>query len=310
MDFLLSVSILRWEILFLAINIWYIFFHFFFEIFSLFSRIKSIIKPKRKNLNDEEIKAAILEQTEWTETTVPEAIKEEGLLETGTVATIENQSPEENIVPAEEVPAKEIELSKDQKDEISEITKIAKNKIWRWEYSDAKAKIIEWLSIEKFNKSLNLLLASLYEKDKDYKKAEFIYKDLIVLNDHDTEIYLKLWFILSIQSKYEVAFEIYKKLHSIDKNNVEAVEMLANLAHHLGNFEDSRHFSKLYLKKTPRSIDMLYLQALNLINLEERKDALETLLKIKQIEPYNVKVNELIEKLKLEIELENNFSRQ
>jgi hypothetical protein len=53
---------------------------------------------------------------------------------------------------------------------------------------------------------------------------------------------------------------------------------------------------------------MLYLQSLNLINLEERKEALESLLKIKQLEPYNVKVNELVEKIKLELELENNFS--
>jgi tetratricopeptide (TPR) repeat protein len=86
--------------------------------------------------------------------------------------------------------------------------------------------------------------------------------------------------------------------------------MLANLAHHLSNFEDSRLYAKMFLKKNPRNIDILYLQSLNLINLEERKDALEILSKIKQIEPYNVKVNELIEKLKLEIVLENNFSKQ
>ncbi|EKE28300.1 MAG: hypothetical protein ACD_3C00082G0012 [uncultured bacterium (gcode 4)] len=308
MDFLLSASILRWEILFLILNIWYIFFHFFFEIFSLFSRVKNIIKPKRKNLNDDEIKAAILEQTEWIES-IPEIAKEEIIPEIASAVS----DVEKTLEPVQELAVeslKEPELSKDQKDEISEITKLAKNKIWRWEYSDAKAKIIEGLSIDKFNKNLNLLLASLYEIDKDYKKAEFIYKDLIVLNDHDAEIYLKLWFILSIQSKYEVAFEIYKKLHSIDKNNIEAIEMLSNLAHHLGNFEDSRLYSKLFLKKNPRSIDILYLQSLNLINLEERKDALETLLKIKHIEPYNVKVNELIEKLKLEIELETNFSSQ
>ena len=32
------------------------------------------------------------------------------------------------------------------------------------------------------------------------------------------------------------------------------------------------------------------------------------LLKVRQIEPYNVKVNELIDKVQLELELEKNFS--
>lgn len=116
------------------------------------------------------------------------------------------------------------------------------------------------------------MLASLYEKDKDYKKAELIYKDLIVINDHDAEIYLKLGFILSVQSKYEVAFEIYKKLHSLDKSNQEAIEMLANLAHHLGNYEDSKLYAKIIIRNNPRNIDILYMQALNCINLEQKAE--------------------------------------
>ena len=62
-------------------------------------------------------------------------------------------------------------------------------------------------------------------------------------------------------------------------------------------------------KKNPKNIDILFLQALNHINLEERKNALEFLSKVRQIEPYNVRVNEMIEKIKLEIELEDNFTK-
>lgn len=300
MWFLLTDNFIKIEIIFLWASISYIIFHFLYEILSLLKRLKNIIMPKRVLLNEDVLKTAIEEKMESMDSS---GNNEEKKTEE---VTINNDSKAEKA----EIDTKDdkLELSKTQKDELSEIIKLAQTKINRGEYSDAKAKIIEWLSIDKFNKQLNLLLASLYEKDKDYKKAEFIYKDLIVLNDHDAEIYLKLWFILSIQSKYEVAFEIYKKLHSLDKNNVEAIEMLANLAHHLWNYEDSKTYSKIFLKKSPRNIDILYLQSLNLINLEERKEALETLLKVKQLEPYNVKVNELVEKLKLEIELEKNFN--
>lgn len=297
MWFLLTDNFIKIEIIFLWVVISYILFHFIYEISSLFSRLKSIIMPKR-----------ILIKEQLNNISPEENLDSNKNSESENDNKTEKISINEDSKVEKDIKEDKAELSKIQKDELSEIIKFAQTKINRWEYSDAKAKIIEWLSIDKFNKQLNLQLASLYEKDKDYKKAEFIYKDLIVLNDHDTEIYLKLWFILSIQTKYEVAFEIYKKLNSLDKSNVEAIEMLANLAHHLWNYEDSKAYSKIFLKKSPRNVDILYLQSLNLINLEERKDALETLLKVKQLEPYNIKVNELIEKLKLEIELEKNFN--
>lgn len=298
MNFLITDSFVKIEIICLLICLAYLGFVLIYETFSICKIIKNIVKPKRIVLDDEEIKAVIEDKLEQ--------IEEEQLSDETPHVIDNDKSGEEQI--SEVNKDTKNELSKDEKDEIVEIAKIAQNKISRWEYSDAKAKIIEWLSIDKFNKQLNILLASIYEKDKDYKKAEFIYKDLIVLNEHDTEIYLKLGFILSIQSKYEVAYEIYKKLHCLDKTNMEAIEMLANIGHHLGNFEDSRLFTKIFLKKNPRNIDLLYLQALNLINLEERKEAIEMLLKVRQIEPYNVKVNELIDKVQLELELEKNFS--
>ncbi|MDD2565375.1 MAG: hypothetical protein PHZ26_00535 [Candidatus Gracilibacteria bacterium] len=297
MGFLLTDNFIKIEIIFLGVVISYILFHFIYEISSLFSRLKSIIMPKR-----------ILIKEQLNNISPEENLDSNKNSESENDNKTEKISINEDSKVEKDIKEDKAELSKIQKDELSEIIKFAQTKINRGEYSDAKAKIIEGLSIDKFNKQLNLQLASLYEKDKDYKKAEFIYKDLIVLNDHDTEIYLKLGFILSIQTKYEVAFEIYKKLNSLDKSNVEAIEMLANLAHHLGNYEDSKAYSKIFLKKSPRNVDILYLQSLNLINLEERKDALETLLKVKQLEPYNIKVNELIEKLKLEIELEKNFN--
>lgn len=301
MNFLLTDSFVRLEIIIVLVCLCYIAFSVLYESFSLLVIMKNIVKPNRKELADEEIKAVIEEKLE--------KIEEEQLSDEAPYIPDEEKEKIEEIGESE-TDENSSELSKEDRDEVIEIAKIAQTKINRWEYSDAKAKIIEWLSIDKFNKQLNVLLASLYEKDKDYKKAELIYKDLIVLNDHDTEIYLKLGFILSIQNKFEVAFEIYKKLHQLDKSNMEAIEMLSNIWHHLWYYEDSRIYAKMFLKKNPRNVDVLYLQALNLINLNERQEAVEMLKKVRQLEPYNVKVNELMDKVLLEIEMAKNFNNE
>lgn len=311
MEFLLSDSFVKREIFFLFGSFAYIIFYIFYEIFNIFNKIKKIFKKSTIIFDNEEIRHSIEEKLENID------------INKNSKELIKKSEVQEGIPWDKKVDDKKVikdqtyniktevskELSKLEKDEVWEIVRIVQTKINRWEYSEAKAKIIEWLSIDKFNKSLNILLASLYEKDKDYKKAEFIYKDLIVLNDHDVEIYLKLGYILSLQNKFEVSFEIYKKIHSLDPSNIEAIEMLANISHHLEKFEESKDYSKLILKKNPRNADILYLQAINLVNLEERKGALEMFLKVKQLEPYNVKVNELIEKIKIEIELESNFKK-
>lgn len=217
------------------------------------------------------------------------------------------ESAETEEVPAIETESPKEGLSGDEKQYLSELIKTIKTRIARGEFSEARARIIEGLSMEKFNKDLNCLLASLYEKDRDYKKAEFIYKDLILMNDTDPELYLKLGFALSIQGKYEIAYEIYKRLLSLDEHNTETVDMLANLGHQLGYHGESNEYAYLFLKKNPHNTDVLYLTAINHINLEERTAALASLKKIRTIDPYNGKIQELIKKIELELEMENNF---
>lgn len=197
--------------------------------------------------------------------------------------------------------------STEDRQQAGEIAKLAKTKIARGEFTEAKGKIIEGLAFDKFDKELNCLLASLYERDKDFKKAELVYKDLIVVHDTDPEIYMKLGFALSMQAKYEIAFEIYRKLHSITDGADEAVEMLANLAYQLERYEEARNSAKEYLRNHPRNVEMLNLLAFSQANLGERREALETLDKLRVIDPYNAKIREFAEKIALELELEGNF---
>jgi tetratricopeptide (TPR) repeat protein len=127
------------------------------------------------------------------------------------------------------------------------------------------------------------------------------------MNDTDPELYLKLGFALSIQGKYEIAYEIYKRLLALDENNIETVDMLANLGHQLGLHRESNMYAQIFLKKNPHNTDMLYLVSINHINMEERLPGLDALKKIRAIDPYNSKIQDLIKKVELELEMEKNF---
>ncbi|MDD2891390.1 MAG: hypothetical protein PHQ95_00290 [Candidatus Gracilibacteria bacterium] len=283
MDIFFSSIFVKYEIAFLGVNLLYIVFHLLHSFFHWYLKLRTFICKKKtadKIIEEQQQKVIEDKKLEKQETT--------------TVSQKETEPVKEG-------------LSGDQKQYLSELIKTIKTRIARGEFSEARARIIEGLSIEKFNKDLNCLLASLYEKDRDYKKAELIYKDLILMNDTDPELYLKLGFVLSIQGKYEIAYEIYKRFLSLDENNIETIDMLANLGHQLGYHEESNEYAYIFLKKNPHHSDMLYLTAINHINLKERAFALESLKKIRTIDPYNGKIQELIKKIELEIELENNF---
>lgn len=287
MDIFFSNIFIKYEIAFVGINLIYIVFHILHSTFHTYLKFRNFLGKKKT------VEKIIEEQME------------RALTEEATGSSTEAEAPTEEASETEKT-----SLSGDEKQYLVELIKTIKTRIARGEFSEARARIIEGLSIEKFNKDLNCLLASLYEKERDYKKAELIYKDLILMNDTDPELYLKLGFALSIQGKYEIAYEIYKRLFSLDENSTETLDMLANLGHQLGLHKESNDYAYLFLKKNPHNTDVLYLVAINHINLEERLLALESLKKIRTIDPYNSKIQELIKKVELEIEMENNFKQE
>lgn len=286
MDFLLSATLVRFDAWFFFANLAFLFVASVSYVVEKLFWLFRVVSPVR----------------------AAQTAKENGKAPPSSEAPSENPPAISDSVRTDEVSEAPLPTS-DDRQQASEIAKLAKTKIARGEFTEAKAKIIEGLTYDKFDKELNCLLASLYERDKDFKKAELVYKDLIVVHDTDSEIYMKLGFALSMQTKYEIAFEIYKKLHAITGGSDEAVEMLANLAYQLERYEDARNSAKEYLKKHPRNVEMLNLLASSQANLGEREAALETLEKLRVIDPYNSKIREFAEKISLEIELEGNFGK-
>jgi hypothetical protein len=183
MDFFLSSIVLRYELWLLLLSVGYIIFHIFYDIVAFIVRIKNIIAPARKVMipqvsNDES--GDIIEESQTDEAHEEKSEEKEAPVASAVV---------DPVIEKKDMPEP---LTKEEKENISELIKSIKIKLSRGETSEARARIVEGLSIDKFNKDLNCLLAGMYEAEKDYKKAELIYKDIIVFHETDLELYLKL----------------------------------------------------------------------------------------------------------------------
>lgn len=197
------------------------------------------------------------------------------------------------------------ELTQEQKDKIQEILRRVKISVSRQDFDIAKNTIIEWLTIDKFNIELNIELASIYMIEKDYIKAEYIYKDLLLVHEWDFDILKKLGYVLSMQEKYDLAIEIYKRRNDIKNDDMEVINMLAHLYYFKNLFVESLNFVKIYIKQNPRDVDNLVLLAMCYKNIWKLQDASNTFKRANEIDPYNKEIKEELQKIENQI-LENN----
>lgn len=193
-------------------------------------------------------------------------------------------------------------------EKLYELTKSAKTLIARGLNKEAKSVIIEGISLRKDHRDLNLLLGEIYEAENRFDKAEIIYKDLALAHTDDEEILKHLANNLIITKKTDIAYEIYKKILSLGNDEENALYILANLAREKNDMSDTYHYSRLYLKKWPMDKDMLALLSESQIILGKRKEAIETLTKLKNLSPYDAhEISAYIEKLRAEEMASKNF---
>ena len=217
--------------------------------------------------------------------------------------------PKEEIEGAKEEKKepKKKSLSPEKKEKVIEIINNAKTLIARWHIDDARTLIVNGLSLEKHNRELNLLMAGLYEREHAFEKAEFILKELAEADSDDVEVLTHLATVVAMQRKFEVSYEIYKKVLTLAWETEETLYTLAHIASELGLTDDVYSYSKSYLKQFPKNPEILWLYSQSQIAKGERKWAIETLIKLKNLTPYNQEIVDLISKLVTEDELAGNF---
>lgn len=194
------------------------------------------------------------------------------------------------------------ELSSDNKTQMSELLKKAKLNISKWEYELAKNYIIEWLVIDKFDKNLNIELAEIYIIEENAAKAEYVYKDLLLVHNNDFNILKKLAYVLSLQEKYDMAIEMYKKAHELNKKDFDVINMIWHLIFYKESYEEAIYFLKIYIKNNSRDIDVLMLLWQSYYKLNLLSDSLDMYNKILEIEPYNDKIIKRKNEIILDIE--------
>jgi tetratricopeptide (TPR) repeat protein len=179
--------------------------------------------------------------------------------------------------------------------------------IARGNIQEARGLIIQGLSLDKWNRDLNLMLGGIYEWDHHFEKAEYIYKDLALEHSDDIEVLEKLGNVLIIEKRYEIAIEIYRKILRLGWDTESALYITAHLASELRLDEEKYDLAKRYLRQWPNNPEILLLLGQSEIALVKRRDAIETLKRLKNLTPYNSEITEMIAKLVMEEELAGNF---
>jgi len=257
-----NLFLIKSEILIMLISFWYFIYFTGDKIYSYYFSVKIILKPQ--NINKTlKLKKINLENKE------------------------KNYKKKLN---------KWINLSEQQKIDLTNIIKRVDTNIVKWYYDKARNLIVEWLAIDKYNKDLNIELAIIYEKEKKYKNAEYIYNEVIENIKDATSVIKKLWFVLALQQKYKKSIKAYEKVHKRNKSDVEVIDMLANLNYKIWKYNMSLKYIILSLKDTPRSTEKLILAWNSYEKLREYSHAIDYYNKVLEIQPYNT---EIIEKIKL-----------
>ena len=255
---------LRIEILIFIVSLWYVIYYLYEKIAIISKNIKNIISPDKKNLekNIEKIKKI-------------EEIKSE------------KNSKIKKVKTEKKITAKESK-------KIAEILKRVRLNRSKWYLDTSKSLIIEGLAIDKLNKELNIELASIYEEEKEYKKAEYIYIDLLDAYRDNFEILKKLGYNLAIQKRYEQSIDIYLKAHNKSKADIEIIEFLADLTYEIKFYKKALKYTKLFLKQHPRNTEKLKMKWFCYETLWEISDAISTYKKVLELQPYNSQVSEKV----------------
>lgn len=193
------------------------------------------------------------------------------------------------------------ELSEEEKMKITEILKRIRINIEKWYLDSAKVLIIEWLTIDKYSKDLNMELGSIYEQEKNFKNAELIYKDISMIIQDNTSILAKLWYVLSMQWNLKESVVVYEQVHQRKQSDNDVIETLAHLTFEIQDFEKSLKYIKLVLKEKPKNVDMMRKKAFALERAWKLKEAIKVYEEILYIRPYDVNAIDNVKRLEQNI---------
>lgn len=179
-------------------------------------------------------------------------------------------------------------------EQIREMVKRAQMNMSRWYLETARVIVIEWLAMKKQDRELNILLAEIYEREKKYQHAAYIYGDLLEEYKEDEVIMQKLWNSLYLLGDNSGAFEIYSSAHKKNRSSTEILDILSHLSMDIKDYKSWVKYANLYLKEKPRNAEKLGIKAYCLEKLGRTRESIEAYRKILDVQPYNSEVQDRI----------------
>jgi len=190
-----------------------------------------------------------------------------------------------------------LKLSASDNKKIVEMLKRVQLNLSKWYLDTAKSIIVEWLAIDKNNKDLNLELAKLYESEKNYLKAEYIYKDLLLTIKSNFEVTKKLGLNLAMQQKYSESIEFFTQAHNKKKDDNGVIEYLVDLNYEIKNYKETLRYVTIFLIQFPRNIDKIMIKADCLEILWQMEDSLNMYKKALELQPYSSVIRDKVSSL-------------
>ena len=273
--------LLRLEILIFFLSLWYIIFYIIDIIYLyIVSRLK--IKRHIKNLDNEY------------------NLKKEKQKKLNESDESSHKKKEKSKTDDNKIEVIKQKLSLENNKQLREIVKRAQMNISRGYLETARLIVIEGLAMKKQDKELNILLAEIYEREKKYQNAAYIYKDLMDEHNNDIIIMQKLWNALYLLWDIKWAFEIYVQVHKKNRSNTEVLDILSHLSIDIKNYKAWIKYANLYLKEKPRNAEKLGIKAYCLEKIGRTRESIDIYKRILDVQPYNTEVIERISALEKE----------
>lgn len=264
-----STFFLRVEIIIFFISLTYMIYYFFHNLWNIFSFFNRLLWNKQRRATQQVTETSNIEESdEWI--------------------------TDEMSYVADEV---NNTLSIEDKAKITDILRKESIYYERGDYVTAKNLIVEWLALDKHNRLLNIELANIYNKEWEFKKSEYIYRELIENQKDDFELLKKLGFVLALQKKYKDSIRVYKEAHEKKPNDLSVIEILSDLTYELKEYNSSLYYLNAFLKNKPRDIEKLTTKAYCLDWLNQTEKAIVVYKKILEVQPYNTEIIDRVKEL-------------
>lgn len=242
------------EILIFFLSFWYILYYTWIKVYNAYFKVKKVV-TKDKTISEVKKESTKVSINKWNKSDFIKETKKH--------------------------------LTEEEKNKISDIIKRVNLNSIKWYFDISKSLIIEGLSIDKSNKDLNLELANIYEKEKKYENAEYIYLDLLDIYKDDLEILKKLAYVYVLESKLHKAIESYEKIHKKNVWDDAVIEMLSEITFDVAYYEKAVNYTTMFLKTKPRNVEKLTIKAVSYEKLKKYDKAIKIHKTILELQPYN-----------------------